>query len=686
MPFRSLSFMLGTVSALALQAGVAAQAQEAAPAPTPIKADAIVVTASPLAKTPEELASPVEVLDRDEILNGNTATLGELLDGEPGITSSSFARGAGRPIIRGLDNFRVRVQENGLANQGASALSEDHGTPIDPLSAEKIEVIRGPAVLRYGSQAIGGAVNVINNRIPTSIPENTVTGEAHGKISSVDDGHEESLILDAGAENIAIHADAFNRRTEDYDTPQGKQDNTYTDSQGYAFGGSVIEDWGYIGASVSRYDSEYGIPAGHGHAGHGHGDIAIDMTQTRYNVDSELDNILGLGETLRLSGGYSDYEHDEFDLEHGDIGSTFKNEEKEARFEFVHPEIGPFEGAIGMQWYDQDLSASGEGGELIAPAETRQMALFIFEETPLTDRVTLQFGGRIEDAEVKGTALDTATDTEFAASRDFTPVSGSIGLVTALGDGFTLGTTLQAVERAPDALELFSKGPHEATETFELGDPNLGKETAYSAEISLRRSTGAFTFESALFYTQYKDFIYKRLTGETCDDDFASCTPVGAGSELTQVAYSQDDATFHGVEFAAEWDAFSVWNGTLGFDGQFDYVRAELDQGGNVPRIPPIRFGAGVFYEDEALFGRVGFLRASEQDDLATFETETAGYTLLNADLKYRLPLAASRLALDLGLEGRNLLDDDVRNHVSFKKDEVLLPGRDVRLTLTARF
>lgn len=657
-----------------------ASAETTAATPARIAARDIVVTASPLAKAPEDLATPVERLSRDDILSGNNASLGELLQHEPGISASSFARGASRPVIRGLDNFRVRIQENGLGLNGASALSEDHGVPIDPLSAERIEVIRGPAVLRYGSEAIGGVVNILNNRIPKALPEKTVTGEASGRLSSVDDGHQESLLLDGGAGNIAVHADAFNRNTQDYDTPQGEQRFTETESNGQAVGASYIADWGYFGASVSKFDSEYGIPAPENPAS----PITIEMEQIKYAAESEIDNLTGWGETLRLSGSYSDYTHDE--VSGGAIGSRFDNEETELRAELLHPKVGPFEGAIGLQWYDRDLSAAGEGGELIAPSNTRRTAFFIFEETPLTSNLTLELGGRIEETEVDGTALDTATDTEFAASRDFTTLSGSAGLVAKLDGGFVLGGTVQAVERAPDALELFSKGPHEATETFEIGDPNLGEERAYSAEISLRKTDGPFRFETAAYYTDYDDFIFKRLTGETCDDDFASCTPLGAGSELDQVVFSQEDARFTGLELSAEWDAFTLGHGILGFDGQADYVRAKLDTGGNVPRIPPMRYGAGVYYKTDAIFTRLGFLRAEEQDDLGAGETETAGYTLLNADARYNLDLPDSALQLNLALEGRNLLDDDVRNHVSFKKNDVLQPGRDVRLVATLKF
>ena len=673
---RQLSSPLyAAVSAIALTAALPALAEEAVAPP-------LFVTASPLASPLDELAAPVTVVERDEILGSSAATIGALLDGKPGVTSSAFAPGAGRPIIRGLDNTRVRVQENGIGAGDVSSVSEDHGVPIDPLSAKRVEVVRGPAVLRYGSEAIGGVVNVINDRIPTARPKDGFEGEASASYDTVDYGRRGHVEANAAAGDFVFHADSFIRKTENYRIPGpvSRQGSSWTETSGVAGGVSRLFDNGYLGASVSHYDSDYGIPASPVH---------IEMWQTKVQVASELEFASGPFSGLAFSGGYSDYSHGEIDPA-GATGSRFDNEEWEGRGELMHRAIGPFTGAAGVQLRNRQIVAAGEGGELLAPTETDAVAGFIFEEMPLGERLKLQLGGRVEHVDVSGRALDVTVPLapfDYAVSRSFTPVSGSAGLVLPVDGGFVFGLTVQHVERAPDALELFSKGPHEATETFELGDPTLGKEKALAVELTARRAGEDYSFEASVFHTSFSDFIYKRLTGEICDDDYDTCTPHGAGTELDQVLFTQEDATFRGFEAAGRVTLWRQGGARAGMTGQFDAVRAELDAGGNVPRIPPLRAGAGVFYAGERVSGRLGFLHAFKQDDLGTAETETGSYTNVNAELRYLVPAAMTgNRPVELALIGENLLDHDIRVHSSFKKNTVLQPGRNVRFAVTARF
>ncbi len=604
---------------------------------TNTSADEIIVTGSPLARVNTELSRPITVLDREEVIRKGGSTLGELLGNEPGIAESSFAAGASRPIIRGLDNFRVRLQENGVGAHDVSDVSEDHGAPIDPLAAQRVEVIRGPATLRYGSQAIGGVVNVINNRVPTRVINDMYSGEAFAAYNSASDGFEGGGLVDFGGGNFAGHIDGFYRDTDDYDIPRdpGDQDNTFNETFGVSGGGSIVFDDGFIGASVSYFDSEYGIP---GEAAAE--DVFIDLEQVKFVAKSEVRNVSDLISVLRFDGGYSDYTHDEVVGETGEIGSTFDNNEWEVRAEALHTAIGPFEGALGFQFADRELEASGEPSELIAPSDRQMIGFFLFEEASLTERLTLQLATRVEHVELEGfgvtppslngNALGAEIDDFGAdASRDFTPVSGSAGLVFDLGNAVALGGNIQYVQRAPALLELYSKGPHEATATFEVGDPNLEKEKALSVEATLKRDEGDVTFGLAAFYTSFEGFIFRNFTGFVCGEEFDTCgvegTP-GVEDELTQLAFQQEDADFYGFEAEAAWHAFKMAEGTLGFDGRFDYLRAEFDNGGNVPRMTPLRYGAGVFYERGGLFARLGVLRVALQDDIAVNETETKGY------------------------------------------------------------
>ena len=678
---RFASPLQAAASVLVLGAASAALAEEAV-------APRVVVTASPLAAPLEELAVPVTVVTRQKILASPATSIGGLLGEKPGIAASSFAAGASRPIIRGLDNTRVRMQENGIGAGDVSAVSEDHGVPIDPLSAKRVEVVRGPAVLRYGSEAIGGVVNVINNRIPTAMPKDGFEGEVSASYNHVDYGRQGYADLNVATGNVVWHVDTFARKTGNYeipDQPTRRQQHTWTESAGVAGGASVLLENGHVGASVSHYDSEYGIPAPETPGN----PIHIQMRQTKLQASSGLEFAGGFFSGLDISGGYSDYSHGEIDAT-GATGSRFDNKEWEVRGELMHQAVGPFTGAVGMQLRNRRIEAAGEGGELLAPTETDAVAGFIFEEMPLGDRLKLQLGGRAEHVDVSGRALDFTVPLapfDYAVSRKFTPVSGSAGLVLTLDGGVVLGATVQRVERAPDALELFSKGPHEATETFEVGDPMLGKETARTIEFNARREGDDFSFEAAIFHSSFSDFIYKRLTGETCDDSFDTCTPHGTGNELDQVFFTQADATFRGFEAAGSVTLARWGTARAGITGQFDMVRATLDAGGNVPRIPPMRAGAGVFYAGEAVSGRLGFLHAFAQDRLDANETETGSYTNLKAELRYRVPASMTgTTAVELALVGENLLDHDIRHHSSFKKNDVLQPGRNVRLVATARF
>ncbi|MGB3810333.1 MAG: TonB-dependent receptor [Parvibaculum sp.] len=646
----------------------------------------MVVTASPLGSPLDELAAPVTIVTRDEILGRGAATLGALLGDKPGIAQSSFAGGASRPIIRGLDNFRIRFLENGLGGDGVSAVSEDHGVPIDPLSATRVEVVRGPATLRYGSQAIGGVVNVINSRIPGEMPEGGFSGEASAGYDTVSNGRQSSGLMQAGAGNVVWRVDAYDRRTDDYRVPgsPSKQAMTWTRSQGIAGGASVLLDSGYIGASISHMDSDYGIPVP---------DPAnptfIDMEQTKFQAAAEFNDLGAWVRTLRLTGGYNKYNHGEVESFTGDVGSVFDDRLWEGRAEVLHENIGPFTGAIGLHASTHKLRAGGEGGELLAPADRRMLAAFIFEEMPIAQALKLQLGARVEHVAVEGGALDEATLGVDRRERSFVPLSGSGGLVWSLGGDWVAGASAQVSQRAPEASELFSKGPHEATETFEIGNPSLKKETAMSTELSLRREGERYSFEAAVYNTRFNGYILKSLTGETCDDTFDTCTnyPGGTGDELAQLRYSQQDATFRGLELSGRHAIAALGEGMVGLDGQFDLVRAELASGGDVPRIPPMRVGAGVYYEADDLTGRIGFLHAFRQNNLGAFETETSGYTLLNAELHYLLPRQMTGdTPVELSIIGENLLNDDVRNHVSFKKAGMLLPGRNLRVAVAARF
>lgn len=664
--------------------------------------------------------SSVTVLTADQILANGGRTLGDQLAEQPGITNSGFAPGAtDRPIIRGLDNFRIRIQENGIGSQDVSDIGEDHGVPIDPLAAERIEVIRGPGSLRYGSQAIGGVVSIDNNRIPSVLIAPGFHLETRSAISSVDRGIENGALMDVRSGQFVVHGDLYQRNTIDYRIPGGTQFNSYVRSSGQAIGGSYFlpDNRGFIGLSLSHFSSLYGVPGADAATTR----TRIDLEQTRLASKGEFHIDSGFIDTVRYWAGGSVYQHREQGLNGAggfETAATFKNREFEGRVETqfrpLDIGIGTLTSAIGAQVGRQQIGTSGEAGGLLPPADTNSGALYNFNELQIVPGTKLQLAGRAEYVTVRGTAtnfpsdylptfnLVDGVDPDTGAAiqtpvpndvdgtsrrRRFLPLSASIGLMQDLPYNFVGTLTGSYIERAPKASELFSRGAHDAPGTFEIGDPNLKKETAKTIELGLRRQSGPWRLDATLYATRYEGFIYRRLTGIRCDDDFASC---GTGTELTQVVYTQRDATFLGGELKTQYDLYQTGAHTFGVEGQYDIVRARFSGHENVPRIPPQRLGGGLYWRGgENWSAKVSLLHAFDQHRIALEETPTAGYNLLNAELTYRTKLPGGSLGpveITAGLKGTNLLNETIRNAVSFRKDDVVAPGRGVRAFLSAKF
>ena len=638
----------------------------------------------------------VTTMSAEEVARHGAQSLGDTLGNRPGISQTSFSPAASRPVIRGLGGFRVRTQEDGIGTHDMANLGEDHAVTVDPLLAGRIEVIRGPGTLRYGSQAIGGVVSATNNRIPDSVPANGVSGAVSGGFNSVSNGFDGAAMIDAGGEGFAVHADTFRRRTGDYRIPGGRQLNSGVDSEGHALGVSRVFEDGFFGVSVQTNRMTYFIPGTDSAAEHNH----IDLWQAKWASRGEW-RIGHYGvDTIKYWFGVSDYKHNEVDGlgPYTEIGSVFRNKELEARVEVSHQPvqtaIGEMRGALGVQWGDRKLSVTGNAGELLAPAQVNSMAAFLFEEFTVTDRLKLQAAGRIDHVKVDGTGAKfpvsllppPVTPSEFGVDRAYQPLSASIGLLYELPHNMIARVTAQHVERAPDAIELFYKGPHDTPRTFEIGDPNMRLEKANTAEIGLKKTRGGFRFDASAYYTQFTDFIYKNFTGIRCGDTFASCgTP---GASFDQIVYSQRDARFIGAELQAEYDVMEMWRGVWGVEAQYDFVHATFRDGSFVPKIPPHRLGGGLYYRDPNWTARINLLHAFAQNRLGAFETPTPAFNLLNAEVSHTRRIESAGLVTELtvGVRGENLLNDRIRLHQSYKKDEVLQPGLNVRLFAIARF
>ena len=692
-----------------VSSGSAAQAQVALPdiivtSPSPIQAPsqggAVAPAGDAIGVLPvvEQAFAPVTVVTQSELQRTPGASLGDILMDKPGISGSSYAAGANRPIIRGLDNNRVRIQENGIGTGDVSTLGEDHGVPIDPLVSNRIEVIRGPATLRWGSQAIGGVVNADNNRVPGPLTQQGLHGTLRGAFTSVDRGGEGAALIDARQGAFAVHGDYFQRGAGDYATPAGRQPNSSVNIKGGALGASYIFDNGYVGASISQFNSLYHIPGLAGSAAN----TRIDLEQTKVAVKGEFNVHSPFIDTVRFFFGGSKYRHFERGLDDttgvDSIRATFKNREYEGRIETqlvpVALPFGTLTTAVGVQYGRRKVGTAGEAGDLLDPTRGNRVAAYIFNELQITPALRVQAAGRIERVSFNGLAStfppgfvpDGSAVVQTPAARKFTPASVSFGALYDLPFGVVASLTGQYVQRAPEVLELFAKGGHDATATFEIGNPNLRREAAQSIEFGLRRAKGPFRFDFSAYHTRFNGYISKRLTGLLCDGDFDSC---GTGTELRQLVYTQRNATFTGAELAAQYDAFDLGNGVAGVDGQLDVVRARFAGGVNVPRIPPVRLGGGVFWRSPEWFARVGLLHAFAQRRIdPAQETPTSGYNLLRAEVAYNTKWreAGATRELTVGVTGANLLNADVRISTSFLKDEVLQPGRGVKLFAAYKF
>lgn len=626
----------------------------------------IIVTGSPLGS---ETATIVATVDRDQIVKTGGGNIADALSEVPGVAGTGFASGASRPIIRGMDATRVRMLEDGSSASDVSDIGPDHGVPIDPLSAQRIEVVRGAATLRYGSQAIGGVVNVINNRVPTDLPTRDLSGEASGSYATNADTWQGSALADAKVGNLALHADGFYRHAGDYDTPLGTQSNSFLRGWGGALGGSYFfgpDNGSHVGATVIHYAAQYGIPA----------DTAwIDMRQTKVIGRSLFTLGDGTLQSLSIDGSYGDYSHDEKNPD-GSINTTFKNKELDSHAELLLGPIGFFSRtALGIQAGHRDFSAIGEDSAYLQPATSRSAAAYLFTEVPVGTALHLQASGRVEDVHVEGTpASDVLT------RRDFTPVSGAIGALLDLSPAVKLGATFASTGRAPAITELFARGGHDGPQTFETGDPMLKIERANSLEGTLRVNSGPFRFEGSVYATWFHNYIFGQLTGRTCDDD--GVCAVGDGGELKELNYGQQGARFSGLEAAAHYRLLKTEVGGLEVKALGDYTRAKLDDGSNVPRIPPYRIGGGLDWTSPRVDAGFLLMHVGRQDKFGDFDTETDGYNTLSANLAVR-PFR-NHPGIELAVVGQNLTDDVIRNASAFNKEDVVMPGRTIRFVLRA--
>ncbi|MHA6720851.1 TonB-dependent receptor domain-containing protein [Sphingomonas sp. RS6] len=653
-------FLMGAATAALIPAAAFAQDTASKPADS----NSIVVTGSPLGS---ETPTIVATVDRDTIIETGGGNIADSLAQVPGIAGTGFASGASRPIIRGMDATRVRILENGTSASDVSDIGPDHGVPIDPLSAQRIEVVRGPATLRYGSQAIGGVVNVLNNRVPTELPTKDISGELSGSYATNADTWQTAGLVDAKSGDLALHADAFYRHAGDYETPLGAEDNSFIRGWGGSLGGSVFfgpDKGSHVGAAVVHYDTQYGIPAD---------EAWIDMHQTKVLGNGTFALGDGLLKLLTIDASYGDYQHQEKNPD-GSVNTTFKNKEFDSHAELLFGQMGIFsKTALGIQVGHRDFSAIGEDSAYLQPATSQSEAAYLFTEVPVGTALHIQASGRVETVHVEGTpASDVFT------KRDFTPVSGSIGALLDVASGVKFGVAFSSTGRAPALTELFARGGHDGPQTFETGDAALKIERANSLEGTIRVNSGRFGFEGSVYGTWFHNYIYGNLTGRTCDDD-GNCV-VGDSEELKELNYGQQGAKFWGLEGDAHYQLLQSAVGNLDVHVLGDYTRAKLDDGNNVPRIPPYRIGGGLNWKSDRFDAGFLWMHVGEQDKYGVFDTPTDGYENLSANIAVR-PFK-SQPGIEFAVVGQNLTNDVIRNASAFNKEDVVMPGRTVRFVV----
>lgn len=645
-------------------------------AQTTVELEGITVSASRLGESASDLAQPVTVLEGQKLLLNLEASLGETLSNQPGVRSTYFGPASSRPVIRGLDGDRIRVLQNGLNTIDASASSFDHAVSFDPVSVSKIEVVRGPATVLFGPNAIGGVVNVTDNRIPSERIGEWVRGSVGTRVSSADNGVSSDIELEGGVGGFAWHLEAYKRNIENLEIPgyarskrfreanpgdpendeRGTLENSWLDTEGFSAGASYIWDGGYFGLAYSGFDSNYGSPV--------EKDVSIDLRQRRWDFHGAFQEPFKGFREIKYRFATSNYEHTEF--EGPDPGTTFTNDGYDGRVEFAHEAWGPLQGIFGYQIQRSDFEAVGDE-KFLPQVLTKSHSAFLFEEMELSGEWRLEGGLRYDHI-----SAEAGADVDFGPDRKrtFDTLSASLGVVYTPTEDYRVALSSSWTERAPTYQELYAGGPHVATGAFEVGDDGLSSEKSLGFDLSFRKVTGQVTGGVTLFYNRFNDYIGLFPTG-------------GIEDGLPEYAYQGTDAEFFGAELETTFHllgpvvAGETAEDHLNLELRADYVQAnDRKTGDPLPRISPFHASAALDYKKGPFGARIESLFSAHQAETADNELPTDSYVMFNAALSYTIK--SGPVTTDLYIKGVNLTDEEAREHTSFLKDSVPLHGRGV--------
>jgi len=648
------------------------------------------VTGNPLGVGSDQMVVPISILNGRELSLKRENTLAETLNSIPGVSNSSFGPSVGRPMIRGMDSDRIKILQNGVNNLDASNLSFDHGVSIDPLIIEQIDVIRGPATLLYGGGAVGGVVNAIDHRIPKEKLQG-ITGRGEVRYGGANLEQSNAAVVDVGTGNFVMHFDAYNRDAKNLRIPgnaisarrsvtgfwnpeavgyepygnnhgTSRLINSYSESKGGAIGASMIFDRGYAGMSYAKHQTKYGSPL--------ESAVSIDMDNDRFDFASEIRELGSFFDRAKFRAAYTDYIHKE--IEDGAINTTFKNQGVEGTFELGHQPVLGVKGIVGAQFENGKFQALG--AEAFVPSsKTNSQSVYLYEELPI-DKHKVTFGLRHGQHDV-----DSKGGGDFiAANKNFKTNNSAIGGLYTLNSQWSLTGNLSHNERAPSYFELYANGVHAATGTYEQGQANLKIEKSNGLDGQIRWKSGQDSLTLGAYYTKFSNYIGLRSTDnpESTDD---------GTYKISQ--FSGIKAEFKGVELEGK----TMLTDNLQLNVRGDYVDAkDKTNGGYVPRISPLKLGAGLKYEFDRFGARMDVLHAFKQDRVATNfnyepgkELMTDAYTNVSMMATYKLP---TQLNLEAFTRANNLLNEEIREHASFLKDIAPMGGRSIMFGLRGEF
>lgn len=660
----------------------------------PVTLPTVIIQSTPLAHSQDELVHPVDVLHDDELQRNQRGTLGDVLGDRPGVSNSSFGAGVGRPIIRGQGGPRVMVLDNGISTMDASTISADHAVGIDTLNADQIEIIKGPATLIYGGAASAGIVNVIDSRLPEVLTPGLLVNSDASYGSNADE-KKAALKVQYGAGETQFSANYSLRKAGDFSVPgyaerehadehedhEGEEEpvlglieNSGLRTESYGVSGAWINSRGMFGVAVSRLESYYGIP---GHEEHEEeapseeeGGVHIDLKQTRVDLRGILNNPLPDFERLETRIAVNNYRHQEIEGS-GEVGTTFDVREVDGRIQLKHKPQSGWTGLIGVHGGNRDFTALGDEAAFAPPVMTQSTGLFSVEAKDF-GKTHVELGARVDH-------IRHNPDEGSTPKSRFTPYTFSAGVNFSLTEHMHLRMDVQRAQRAPASEELYANGAHLATTSFEHGNHELKAETANNFDISLGHDIGRFNWELSGFYNRINDYVYQQEVDADADgiaDRVDESGVPSADGELLLLDYAQKNATLYGGEFSAKYKLIRRGPWQLDLRAQADTVRARLNDGGNLPRITPTRFGGGIDARYAGLSAGLSYLRSQQQNRVASLETTTPGYDLLSSNLAYEHLTDTTKTTIYL--QGRNLLNEKIRLSTSFLKDVAPQPGRSI--------